>query len=120
MNHTLMIVEDDPDLRETVCAALEDEGMKCVGARNGADALSRLRAGFTPDLIMLDLMMPIMNGWAFREEQKKDPRLAGIPVLVLSAFPNLETALGDDCPYLLKPLDLEVLLAAIREAIGRS
>ena len=50
MNHTLMIVEDDPDLRETVCAALEDEGMKCVGARNGADALSRLRAGFTPDL----------------------------------------------------------------------
>jgi CheY-like chemotaxis protein len=118
MKPTLMVVEDDSDLRETVCSALEDAGMSCVGARNGADALSRLRGGLNPDLIMLDLMMPVMNGWAFREEQKKDPRLAAIPVIVVSAFPNLETDTADGCSYLRKPMELDALLAAIQKLIG--
>jgi CheY-like chemotaxis protein len=113
-----MIVDDSVDIREALCTALEDAGMACLTASNGAEALRRLWAGPIPDLILLDLMMPIMDGVEFLEEQKKDPRLAAIPVLILSAFQK--SPLDKTHSYLHKPIDLERLLAAIREKLARS
>lgn len=117
MKRTILVVDDDLDLRDTVCTALADEGYDTAAASNGTDALERLRAGETPDLIILDLMMPGMDGWAFREEQKRDPRLSPIPVLVISASRRLdEPAL--DARYLRKPMDLDALLSVVSEMIG--
>lgn len=118
MKRRVLIVDDDADLRETLCTALADEGYECTGAANGAEALARLRSGDMPQLILLDLMMPVMDGWTFREEQKKDPRLAGIPVLVLSASPLTAEHLGDSLRAIRKPMDLDVLLSAVNETIA--
>ncbi len=83
---TVMVVEDDALIRELVLELLTVEGFEAVAARNGAEALESLRGGGArPALILLDLMMPVMNGWQFREEQLGDPALADIPVVVMSA-----------------------------------
>ena len=81
----ILIVEDDPDVRGALAAVLEDQGYGVVEAENGRQALEQLRSGTEFCLILLDLFMPEMNGWAFRAEQMSDPRLASIPVVVISA-----------------------------------
>jgi CheY-like chemotaxis protein len=85
VSHTVLVVDDDDNLRETICDMLESEGYKALAAGNGLEALTILRQNEAPCLILLDLMMPVMNGWEFLEEQVKDPLLAAIPVVVLSA-----------------------------------
>jgi CheY-like chemotaxis protein len=82
---SILIVEDDADIRESLAAVLEAEGYRVVEAENGRVALEALRGGTRCCLIILDLFMPEMNGWTFRAEQAKDPRLADIPVVVISA-----------------------------------
>src|SRR6187399_2509237 len=84
---TVMVVDDERDPRESVCEWLTAKGYAVVPARDGADALRQLRAadGHKPDVILLDLMMPVMNGWQFREQQAKDPELSSIPVVVITA-----------------------------------
>src|SRR5690349_16993945 len=89
MGRRVLVVDDDADIRETVSLILEDEGYEVQSAQDGAAALGVLRAGPLPDVILLDLMMPVMNGWQFREQQTRDPRLAAIPVVVLSADSSL-------------------------------
>lgn len=82
----ILLVEDDPDVRGAVAAVLESAGYRVVEAEHGREALQHLRAAASAFcLILLDLFMPEMNGWAFRTEQMQDPTLARIPVLVLSA-----------------------------------
>jgi CheY-like chemotaxis protein len=81
------VIDDEADVREALAAVLESEGYSVVQAAGGREALHQLRGEESFCLILLDLFMPGMNGWAFREEQMKDPRLAGIPVLVVSADP---------------------------------
>ena len=81
----ILVVEDDLAIRETLCELLQEEGYAVAGASNGAEALRLLSEEGEPSLIVLDLMMPVMDGWAFRSAQRRDPRLARIPVLVLSA-----------------------------------
>jgi CheY-like chemotaxis protein len=81
----ILIVEDDDDVRGALAAFLEGEGYEVIEAGDGAEALRRLRADGDVCLIVLDLFMPVMNGWAFRAEQLRDPKLADIPVLVISA-----------------------------------
>ncbi len=80
----VLIVEDDVDIRETLAELLATAGYETAEAANGRDALDLARRA-TPDLIVLDLMMPVMDGWQFRSAQRRDPSLAPIPVIVISA-----------------------------------
>jgi CheY-like chemotaxis protein len=112
----ILLVEDDFAIRETVAEILEAEGFHVTCARNGADALERLsqRAG-RPGLILLDLMMPVMDGVEFRRAQALDPELATIPVVVLSASASHDFRVLNLLPgaYLTKPFELERLLATV-------
>lgn len=113
---TILVVEDDTDIRESVVEYLDIMGFKMLGASNGQEALDYLKSNNEqPDIILLDLMMPIMDGFAFREAQLKDTRLAQIPVLIMSADGNVQEkksrvgAMG----YLKKPVDLDDLISEI-------
>jgi CheY-like chemotaxis protein len=109
---SILIVEDDLDIREALAEALGFEGYDVVLAENGQDALDVLRDGPLPDVVLLDLLMPVMSGWQFRKEQLADPALAGIPVIVVSA-----SAPGDARPdrYIPKPFSIDELLTAVAE-----
>ena len=113
---TVLIVEDDLDVSETLALVLADEGYETALAMNGVEALQLLRGGLSPCLILLDLMMPVMDGYAFRVEQQKDPKLAPIPTLILSAAQGLGAEaqkLGVD-EYLTKPVRLDALLDVVK------
>lgn len=110
---TIFIVDDDRDIREDLGELLRDEGFTVEAAWNGAEALNRLQAGFRPDAIILDIMMPVMDGTTFRGELKKLPQLAAIPVIGLSAWPN--QTLDFDC--LQKPMRFETLLDRIHAVL---
>ena len=115
--HVVLVVEDDPDIRATLCEALEDNGYRAAGAANGAEALEYLRkAAEPPCLILLDLMMPVMDGQTFRTEQRADPKLANIPVVVISAYRDVERQANDlAAEFLSKPVRLETLLETARK-----
>src|SRR5215203_3497351 len=82
---TILVVEDNDDVREMMSITLQLEGHKVVTAANGRQALEVLQRGTDPCMILLDLMMPVMNGWQFQEEVAKDPKLRDIPVVIVSA-----------------------------------
>lgn len=114
---TILIVEDDLDISETLAEIVEAHGHRAVLAGNGREALDLLRArAVRPCLILLDLMMPVMDGRAFREEQLRDAELASIPVVVLSAYRSIEDVVEEMkvSAYLRKPLDREALLGMAR------
>ena len=81
----VLVVDDDRDLRETVCELLEQECFATAAAENGQEALAYLRGSPHPSVILLDLSMPVMDGITFREVQRQDPAIAQIPVIVFSA-----------------------------------
>jgi CheY-like chemotaxis protein len=113
----VLVIEDDVDILRAIVQVLEDEGHAVRGAANGQAALDLLRQprGKRPRLILLDLMMPIMDGWAFRAEQLRDPALADIPVIVLTADGGAEeTGQRMKCAGALrKPVALTDLLIAV-------
>ena len=110
----VLVVDDDKMLREVLIGALEDEGYTVRAARNGREALVLLEQ-WRPDVILLDLMMPEMDGWAFRSRQLQLPAWADIPVIVLSAGPNLRYGVDSlrSTAIFPKPFDLDLLLAAV-------
>jgi CheY-like chemotaxis protein len=111
---TILVVEDDHSMQEAFTLALEYSGYDVIGAANGAEALDKLRAGARPCAILLDLMMPVMDGWRFREEQLKDAALAGIPVIVVSAAgPDSGMESLRAAAFLGKPVDLKRLLSTV-------
>ncbi|UJR80036.1 response regulator [Sandaracinus amylolyticus] len=114
----IMVVEDDADVRETMVQVLESEGFSVHAARDGREALDALRAGLRPRLILLDLMMPVMNGWQFREEVERERELASIPVVLVSALdPGTErTASLAAAGFLHKPFELDELLEVVQRA----
>jgi signal transduction histidine kinase len=112
----LLVVEDDADIRETLISILEREGFAVTAAADGREALARLREA-AADLVILDLMMPVMDGWQFRLAQKRDPVLAQIPVLAISADAGPKAAAIDAAAYLSKPFDYDVLLATIQRVL---
>ena len=109
----ILVVDDDTDLRETLGELLEDEGYDAHLCENGRVALDRLRQGERPALILLDLMMPEMNGWQFREEQLRDERFAGIPVIVMTASRGFEGHPITASEILYKPVGLGDLIEAV-------
>ena len=115
---SVLIIEDDEAIRNVMQMGLEVEGYSADVAVNGKDALDLLsKNSHLPSLILLDLMMPIMNGWQFLEERKKDARLAAIPVVIVSAF--AERATGLEYQGLLKkPVNLDQLLQTVRKYCG--
>lgn len=116
---TVLLVDDDLDLREAAAEALEDAGYRVVRADDGRRALDEMtRGGLRPDLILLDMMMPNLDGWGFRVAQRQVPAIAGIPVVALTAY-----ALTDDereqldaAAILRKPVALEDLMQAVESA----
>jgi CheY-like chemotaxis protein len=113
--HTILIVEDDVDIRDAMSALLESRGYAVSVARHGAEALEQLKAGSRPCIILLDLMMPVMDGWTFCQETERDPALAGIPILIVSAVTRLDskTASVRSVAQLSKPLNFDDLLATL-------
>jgi CheY-like chemotaxis protein len=113
---SLLIVEDDAGVRDSLSNLLRDEGYEVVTANGGHDALRRLETGPLPSLILLDLMMPEMDGREFRARQLADPRIAGIPVVVVSARPDVRQAaryLGA-AGFLAKPMSFQALLWTVQ------
>jgi two-component system chemotaxis response regulator CheY len=110
---TILIVDDDAGIRQLVTVFLEHKGYSAMSARNGAEALSHLEHHQPlPQLILLDLMMPVLDGAGFRLAQQQNPQLAPIPVVVMSAAENISTqapSLTADA-YLPKPIDFDALL----------
>jgi signal transduction histidine kinase len=113
----LLVVEDDVEVRTALEELLHMEGYETTGATNGLEALALLRQGYAPDLILLDLMMPGMDGWEFRIEQKRQPALARIPVVAMSADASAKAAAIDADAYVKKPYSFTDLLAAIENAV---
>ncbi|MCU1385566.1 MAG: hypothetical protein JWL71_4263 [Acidobacteria bacterium] len=111
----VLIVEDDDDLREMMAHMLTIEGFDAATVANGREALEYLLSSITPHVILLDLMMPVMDGWEFRRQQKAHPDLAGVPVIVLSALDQGRAANVDAAAFLKKPLDFDRLLELVRE-----
>jgi CheY-like chemotaxis protein len=118
---SVLIVEDDRDTREMLGRFLELEGFDVQTAANGELALKALQAEDPPSVIILDLMMPVMNGWQFRRAQQSDPNLSQIPVVVVTA-----AGVREDIPainadgWLSKPVDFDRLLATIAPLCERS
>ena len=118
----VLIVDDDPDVAAVLADLLELEGFVVRSALDGAAALSLLRNGLAPCAILLDLMMPVMDGWAFRAAQLADPVLAQIPVVVTSAGGFTREAIEEQLgavEYLPKPFSETDFLAAIGHVCGR-
>ena len=114
----VLVVDDDPSIQGFLAEALADEGYAVRTAGDGRRALDVLD-GWRPDLILLDLMMPELDGWAFRDEQRRRPAVAAIPVIVLSATRDLEARAQALAPARVfsKPFDLNALLAAVEELL---
>ncbi len=113
--HHILIVEDDVAIRNALQEILEEEGYLVAGAANGQEAIELLRRHARPCVILLDLMMPVMNGWQFRAIQRQDPKLAPIPTIIISADGNVaETAAAiGAADYLSKPIQLNRLLQMV-------
>lgn len=112
----VLVVEDDPDIRDMVGGVLSLEGYDVMSASNGVEALDLLRDKPRPGLILLDLMMPIMNGWELRSELGRNPHLSAIPIVVISGDGSIDrkaSALGVN-GYLRKPVDLDSLLETVQ------
>ncbi len=112
---SVMVVEDDVDVRETLVELLTDEGYEARPASNGRHALELIRSDGVPGLILLDLRMPVMDGWEFRRQMRGDPTLSGVPVVVMSADSGLErkTEGMAASAVLAKPVGLDHLLATV-------
>jgi|KBSSwiStaDraftv2_1062776.scaffolds.fasta_scaffold183251_2 CheY-like chemotaxis protein len=118
MRHNVLIVEDDEDLREMMAQILSLAGFNAATATNGREALEYLRRGDAPQLILLDLMMPVMDGWEFQRERRRDPNLADVPVVVLSALDEARAGEAATHEFMKKPLDFERLLQIVKGYCG--
>ncbi len=113
----VLVVEDDEDIRADLTAILRVKGFTVDEAANGRDALAQLRGGARPCLIVLDLMMPVMNGWELRAAMRAEPELAALPVVVVSGKGRItaeETKTLAPAAVLVKPFELSELLELVQ------
>ena len=114
----VLVVEDDEDIRDSLMDFLEDHGYAPRGATDGRDALALLAAAdLPPSIVILDLMMPILDGRAFLEAHRRDPALARFPVIVVSAYQDIPPSIKEFAiaGHLRKPLDLDALLVMLEQ-----
>ncbi len=114
---TVFIVEDDLDVSDVVAEILRDVGFEVVCVGNGQEALQYLRGNSPPALMLLDLFMPVMDGWAVLREVERDSTLSRIPVIVMTAIGGHESQRIPVSRLLRKPMDIDVLIGQVREAI---
>lgn len=124
VNRTVLVVEDDESVRDALCQLMRDEGFEPTCARNGQEALDALVGGSTPCLILLDLMMPVMNGWQLLDWFKDHPEHETAPVVVMSAatYNEVERLRRTDrhvTDVVRKPIDVDRLLQAVHAACAR-
>ncbi len=112
-SHLVLVVDDDPETRDAISEILEEEGYRVVRIENGRAALEYLRAGGRPSMILLDMMMPVMNGWQFRREQQKDPSIQRIPVVMITASEERRVDLIPNHQVLTKPVRVDQLLKSV-------
>lgn len=116
---SVLVVDDDPNIRKLILLALKRDGYSFLEAPNGKEALDIMRAE-RPDVVVLDLMMPVVSGWEVLRERAADEELKQIPVIVVSANREPEVAKAVDagiCAFLPKPFDINVLSALVRSCI---
>ncbi|HSP33268.1 MAG TPA: response regulator [Thermoanaerobaculia bacterium] len=118
----VLVVDDDPAIRRLIIATLKREAYQFCEAPNGRDALDLMRREH-PDVVVLDLMMPIVSGWDVLQERLHDPELMKIPIIIISA--NREPQLADAidkgvCAFLPKPFDINALTALVRSCVQQS
>jgi CheY-like chemotaxis protein len=116
----VLVVDDDPSIRRMIMAALRREGYVFSEAANGKEALESMRHN-RPDVVILDLMMPMVSGWDVLRERAGDPELLSIPVIVVSANRSSELATAMDkgiCAFLPKPFDIVALTALVRNCMS--
>jgi len=119
-SHLLLVVDDDRDVRDALSEILEEEGYRVVGVENGRAAIEYLRAGGRPSMILLDMMMPVMNGWQFRRKQQQDPSIQNIPVVMITASEERQADLIPDDQVLAKPFPVDALLKFVHQFCQRS
>jgi len=118
---SVLIVDDDIDIREVLADMLVETGFDVATACNGCEALAKVRRmDARPAVILLDLMMPVMDGYGFLEQRGLDPALASIPIAIVTAGHSVDRSrLGDDLPILHKPFDVPQLLGVL-QTLGAS
>ena len=116
--NSVLIVDDDSAVRTALKELFETEGYTVVLAANGRAALNRLKEGFRPGVVLLDLMMPVMDGWDFRTQQLQEPGLKDIPVLILTAAgfsdQTIRAQFGE-IPFVPKPPPHDRLLQIVKD-----
>ena len=115
----ILVVDDDPNIRRMIVAALKRDGYRFVEAANGREALDAMRREH-PNAVVLDLMMPIASGWDVLKERAGDSELMKIPVIVVSATRSPELASAMDqgiCAFLPKPFDINALASLVRSCV---
>jgi CheY-like chemotaxis protein len=116
---SVLVVDDDPNIRRMIVAALRRDGYSFYEAPNGRDALDLMRDQH-PDVVVLDLMMPVLSGWDVLRERQQDPDLSRIPVIVVSANRDPDVAVAVNagiCAFLPKPFDIGALSALVKSCM---
>ena len=118
----VLVVDDDANIRKMIVAALRRDGYEFREAGNGRDALELMRTS-PPDVVVLDLMMPILSGWEVLEEREQEESLKRIPVILISANRDPEVASAVDkgiCAFLPKPFDIGALSALVQSCVSQA
>jgi CheY-like chemotaxis protein len=110
-----LVIDDEEDVREALRDLLQQHGSKVMAAPNGRAALEILRREDHPDFVLLDLIMPVMNGWEFLDVVSHDPELSRIPLTITTSAPEQAPRDRDIIP---KPIDIDALLERLRAACG--
>jgi CheY-like chemotaxis protein len=115
MTKRILVVEDDTSIRELLVELLESEGYEVASAVNGLEGLKILQSQKNPDLILIDLMMPVMDGYSFRTEQLKNNEWSKIPTVVMSAEANAKEKMKNFSitAFLSKPVELDTILKTV-------
>jgi CheY-like chemotaxis protein len=115
MTESVLVVDDDDDIREILSSLLSRQGFRVITAADGGEAMERLQAGERPGLILLDLMMPHVSGEEFRARQLAEPNLAEIPVIVLSGAGAIHEFAGKmSVEVIPKPIELSLLISTVK------